>query len=405
MNATVTYHATNRIATLLPLSNLAFSTTYTALVKGGATDPRVKDPAGNALAASATWTFTTGAAPAPPPPTCPCSIWAPTVVPNPVDSEDSSAAVLGTKFRSDLPGYITGARFYKAALNTGTHVATLWTSTGAAMATATFTGESASGWQEVLFAGPVAIAANTTYVISYRAPVGHYSGQPGYFLAAGVDTPPLHALKDGVDGPNGLYTYSSTNVFPDQTYQGEGYFVDVVFTTTIGPDVTVPAVQSVNPFAGASGVLPNASVLATFTEPVDPTTITTANLFLRTPTNTVVPATVAYAPLTSTATITPSASLAYSTVYTGVAKAAVKDVAGNGMAADFTWTFTTSAAPPPPPTQGPGGPVLVVTRAANPFSIYYAEILRSEGVNAFATADLDDGHQHNVERLRRRDPR
>ena len=66
----------------------------------------------------------------------------------------------------------------------------------------------------------------------------------------------------------------------------------------------------------------------------------------------------------------------------------MKDLAGNAMAADFTWTFTTSAPPPPPPTQGPGGPVLVVTSAANPFSTYYAEILRGEGLNAFATADL-----------------
>ena len=68
-----------------------------------------------------------------------------------------------------------------------------------------------------------------------------------------------------------------------------------------------------------------------------------------------------YTAATNTATIDPSSSLAYSTLYTGVVKAAVKDAAGNAMAADFTWTFTTSAPPPPPPTQGPGGPVLVVT--------------------------------------------
>ena len=36
---------------------------------------------------------------------------------------------------------------------------------------------------------------------------------------------------------------------------------------------------------------------------------------------------------------------------------------------------------------GPGGPILVVTSSADPFSEYYAEILRAEGLNAFATAD------------------
>ncbi len=67
--------------------------------------------------------------------------------------------------------------------------------------------------------------------------------------------------------------------------------------------------------------------------------------------------------------------------YTAVVMAGVKDTAGNPTTADFTWTFTTTAPPPPPPTQGPGGPVLVVTAAANPFTTYYAEILRGEGAN------------------------
>ena len=40
------------------------------------------------------------------------------------------------------------------------------------------------------------------------------------------------------------------------------------------------------------------------------------------------------------------------------------------------------------PAQGPGGPILVVTSAGNPFGTYYAEILRAEGLNAFAVADI-----------------
>jgi hypothetical protein len=385
VSAAVTYNATSRTATLFPQTSLGYSTTYTAVVKGGAVDPRVKDAAGNALAANATWTFTTVAAPLP---TCPCSIWPATTVPAIVDAEDGSAVVLGTRFRSDIAGYITGARFYKSALNTGTHVAKLWTNTGTLMATATFTDETASGWQQVAFSSPVAIAANTTYVISYLAPNGHYSNQDGYFATAGFYNPPLQGLQDGVDGGNGLYIYSSTNVFPTQTYASASYFVDAVFTTSTGPDLTPPTVQSTNPFAGASGVLTTANVLVTFNEPVNQTTVTAANVFLRTPQGTVVPATVTYDTTTNTATITPTAALAYSTLYTGVASAAIKDAAGNLMASDYTWTFTSSAPPPPPPTQGPGGPVLIVTRSANPFSTYYAEILRGEGLNAFATADL-----------------
>ena len=99
------------------------------------------------------------------------------------------------KFSSDTNGYITGLRFYKASTNTGTHVANLWTSTGTRLATATFTNETASGWQEVTFASPVAIAANTVYVASYHTTIGHYSDDQYYFADKGIDNPPLHAPR------------------------------------------------------------------------------------------------------------------------------------------------------------------------------------------------------------------
>ena len=62
--AAVTYDTATRMATLNPAATLAPATSYTATVRGGATDPRVKDLAGNALASSVTWTFTTASGPA-----------------------------------------------------------------------------------------------------------------------------------------------------------------------------------------------------------------------------------------------------------------------------------------------------------------------------------------------------
>ena len=53
-----------------------------------------------------------------------------------------------------------------------------------------------------------------------------------------------------------------------------------------------------------------------------------------------------------------------------------------------TWSFTTAAPPPPPPEDGPGGPILLVNSSSNPFSKYYAEILRNEGLNEFSTVDV-----------------
>ena len=105
--------------------------------------------------------------------TCPCSIFAPSVTGN--QDPDTSSVELGVKFRSDVAGFITGIRFYKTSGNTGTHTGTLWSTAGVNLATATFTGESATGWQEVLFDSPVAIDADTTYVASYHTTVGHYA--------------------------------------------------------------------------------------------------------------------------------------------------------------------------------------------------------------------------------------
>ena len=65
------------------------------------------------------------------------------------------------KFTSDVNGLIKGIRFYKGAANTGTHIGSLWIATGTLLAPATFTGETASGWQQVNFATPVAITADT----------------------------------------------------------------------------------------------------------------------------------------------------------------------------------------------------------------------------------------------------
>ena len=80
---------------------------------------------------------------------CPCSLWGPTVTPAVVDVGDPAALELGVKFTSDAFGTVSGIRFYKAGTNTGTHIGNLWSSTGQLLATATFSGESASGWQQV----------------------------------------------------------------------------------------------------------------------------------------------------------------------------------------------------------------------------------------------------------------
>jgi hypothetical protein len=175
---------------------------------------------------------------------CPCSIWGSNVIPAVADSGDSSSVEVGVKFTSDVYGTVSGIRFYKAGTNTGTHIGNLWTSTGQLLASATFTGETTSGWQQVNFAQPVSINPNTTYVASYFAPKGHYAQTSGYFYpqpspppdgGSMVDAAPLHALRNSPSSGNGVYVYSSTSAFPSNTFNAENYWADVVFTPSTPP--------------------------------------------------------------------------------------------------------------------------------------------------------------------------
>jgi hypothetical protein len=196
--------------------------TWTPKAAGPATlRARATDDSLNTGASSSPVTVTVGGK------TCPCTIWPSTATPANPNESDTSAVELGVKFRSDQAGSITGVRFYKSSQNTGTHVAHLWSTGGTLLATATFGGESASGWQQANFTTPVAISANTTYVASYSAPNGHYADDAGFFSAAGVDSPPLHALRASSTQPNGVWGDPGT--FPANDFADSNYWVDVVF--------------------------------------------------------------------------------------------------------------------------------------------------------------------------------
>ena len=167
------------------------------------------------------------------PQNCPCdTLWAPSAIPAVVDVGDTHSTEVGLKFRADADGYITGIRFYKATANSGLHQGNLWSSSGILLGTASFSNEGSSGWQQVIFAKPIPVIANNTYVASYFAPAGHYSADSGFFTASGLDSPPLHALADGIDGQNGVYTYSATSAFPSVSFNAANYWVDVIYTPT-----------------------------------------------------------------------------------------------------------------------------------------------------------------------------
>ncbi|WP_241986352.1 N,N-dimethylformamidase beta subunit family domain-containing protein, partial [Cryobacterium psychrophilum] len=283
--------------------------------------------------------------------TCPCSIFGTNVIPDVADSGDAGSVELGLRFTSDTPGTVTGVRFYKSANNLGTHSGSLWSSAGQRLATANFSNETATGWQAVTFSTPVTIAANTSYVVSYFAPQGRYAQSSGYMypppspMPAGngsLDSAPLRAPRSTPAQGNGLYNYSSASSFPSNSFNGENYWVDVIYSPATA---TVPSVTSTTPAAGATGVAVGAAPSATFDQTVTPASIT---FTLTDAAGATVAGTTGYGSTTSTATFTPTAALAKSTTYTASVTGATNS-AGQTMTTPKTWTFTT-AAPPTVPT-------------------------------------------------------
>ena len=129
---------------------------------------------GGSLTGSGTWSFTTVVSP-PTPGTCPCSLYDDSALPGIQEVRDGVPLTLGVRFSSTTAGSVTGVRFYKSAGNTGTHSGTLFTATGQQLATVTFANESTSGWQAANFNQPVAMTANTEYIVAYKSSTGSYS--------------------------------------------------------------------------------------------------------------------------------------------------------------------------------------------------------------------------------------
>jgi hypothetical protein len=81
----------------------------------------------------------------------------------------------------------------------------------------------------VNFSSQVAIAANKVYVAAYFSTTG-FANDPGYFINAGVDNAPLHALQYGTSGHNGVYVYGTVAQFPTYDPGGSNYSADVAFS-------------------------------------------------------------------------------------------------------------------------------------------------------------------------------
>jgi hypothetical protein len=141
---------------------------------------------------------------------------------------------------------------------------------------------------------------------------------------------------------NTLYTATITTGAQDTFGNAlASNFVWTFMTSTTA--CAAPTVISVAPPNIATGICPNTLATATFSQAMQASTINTTTFTLTGPGLTAVPGTVTYVASSDVATFTPTNPLALDTLYTASITTGAEDLAGDPLASDYVWTFTTSA--------------------------------------------------------------
>ena len=349
--ATVTYDSATDTVTLDPTASLAGNTTYTATITGGSGG--AKDLSGNALTSDMVWSFTTGSAP------------------NTLPTATITAPQSTLTFKvGDVINY--------AGSGTDPEDGTL---PGASLS-----------WQIVLHHCPGTACHNHPFTSS--------TGTSGSFTVPDHGDGMYFQIDLTATDSAGLSTTASVNIYPqtiqltlDTTpsgltvvYGGTSYTAPTTFTTLVGSthtisapspqgllsfiewsdggaslhnviagstnvtyvatfrDITPPTVTDINPNDGATRVNAVIKPSATFSEPMNAATITSATVRLLQEGITPVAAAVSYDAGTRKVTIRPTSRLLGATAYSVQilgGSGGVKDPAGNAMTADMVWTFMT----------------------------------------------------------------
>ncbi len=281
------------------------------------------------------------------------TIFAASDVPANLNDPDRVELNLGVRFTSSLGGTITGIKFYKGANDVGTHTGSLWSSTGTLLATATFTNETASGWQTVTFSNPVAITAGTTYVASFHS-FGGYTSTSNYFATPKTNGP--------LTATAGVYAYGSGNPFPTGTYANTNYWVDVVYSQSAPPPNTAPVASNDSGFSTQQNTALQIGAAALLANDTDANGDTLTVTGVSQASN----GTASFNAQANTVTFTPTAG------YTGPAGFTYAISDGKGGTASATVSLTVTA-PPPAQTQSlfssNATPAIVTDNDPNPVEL------------------------------------
>ena len=197
---------------------------------------------------------------------------------------------------------------------------------------------------------PLTITSTTFTLMQGTTPVaGTVNG-----VAFAVTFTPATSLT-----PNTVYTATLTTGIKDLAGNALASPYTWSWTTAAVPDTTSPTVSSTIPVNNDTSMSINSALAAVFSEAMDPSTVNSATFILMQGA-TLVPGTVTY--LGVTAAFVPTTALAYNTMYTATISTGAKDLAGNPLAANYQWSFTTNN------NGGGGGVTLSSDKAITSFS-------------------------------------
>jgi hypothetical protein len=386
------------VATFTPAANLAFNTVFTAMITTGA-----QNLAGTPLASNYVWSFRT--VPGSTPPTVISTVPVNGAAGVPINQALSAnfsvamtpATISTTTFTLSVTGgaSVTGAVTYVAAGSVATFTPTAnLAPTTEYTATITMGAQNLAGtalasnyvWTFTTAALPIAVPPTVISTI----PAGLATGVPlnqiiSATFSRAMNPSTINSTTFTLTGPgttavSGLVAYAAVgntltftptaNLAANTTFTatitsgaknlaGTPLANNYVWTFTTGAAVstTAPELVSTNPANSATGVPLNQAVSATFTEAMNPLTITTGTFQLTGPGGVPVVGTVSYDAINFIATFTPTALLTASGSYNAMVTSGVTDLAGNSLGttgAPNPWMFTTgTAAVAPPVALGP----------------------------------------------------
>jgi len=383
---TVTYATTGSVATFAPSASLAYSTQYTATITTGA-----QDSAGTALAANYSWTFTTAAAAptviAVTPASAATGVAVSTAVTATFSQAMNSSTITSSTFTLTGPGGSVAGTFaygvtgsvaaftpsanlafstqYTATITTGAQSSAgtalaanySWTFTTAAALAPTVTAtDPVNGATGVSATTPNIFAAfsqpmNSTTITTSTFTLTPAGGAP----VAGTVTYSAGGQCGLICPPQATFTPSANLAYGTQytatittgAQSSAGVALAANYTWTFVTSPAPPAVLAVTPTSAATGVAVGTTLTATFNgQSMNASTINSSTFTLTATGGASVTGTVTFAPTTSIATFTPSATLAFDTQYTATLTTGVTNAAGTPLAQNYTWTFTTAASNP-----------------------------------------------------------